>query len=592
MDIHKEAIFSSGAIRTKNTDKSTRLTELNELAEQLAVREPDECLGHTDEIIRRGVEDYSWNEVARAYNAKGTAYWFKSDYRSCIDSHEQALKIWESLADVDGIGTSLIGIGNAYLRKGDFHEALRHLQNALKLFQDSGHEDGIASIYNNIGVIYKNWGDYEKAAIHYHKSLDIKEKSGATKGSLANSYNNIGILYYFQENYPKALKYVQTAERINKEDDNLNLLADNYSNIGLIHSKEGRYKEALKYLFESLEIKRQLGDKTGMTVAYREIGEVNKQLGNYEVALNNYEKALTIGEEVDSSNSIGFFCNRIGEILLLTNKLDEAIIYLDRGLALNLETGNKEFTRKSYLFLSKTHAAKNNHEKAYSYLTEYIRVKDELFSEERTKTIGEIQAKYEAEKKDLKIEKLNMEQQHLIDINNELELFAGKAAHDLKEPLRMMSSYSGLLKMRYKNVLDEDAEDYLNIIQSASTRMTGLLAGLLEYARSGASNVKKEDVDLNDILAHVEHNLQLTCKETGAKIVYADIADNGIGIPTDQQDQVFEIFRRLNSRKHYSGSGIGLATCKKIIEGLKGNIWLESTHKIGTTFYFTIPFVI
>ncbi len=627
----------------KNISASGHLEELlkiNELAEELSVKEPDEALKHTDEVIRIGVEQYQWREVAKAYNTRGTAYWHKSNYHGSIESHQQALEIWQSLSDNQGIGKSLIGIGNANLRKGDFHEALKHLQNALKCFEEVNDTEGIASIYNNIGVIYKNWGDYEKAATFYHKALEIKEKNDAPKGSIANSYNNIGILYFFQENYPKALEYIQIAEKNNRECGNIHALADNYSNIALIHNKEGRNDEALKYLNESLEMKRELGDKRGMTVAYREIGEVNKQQGKYDEALKNYLEALAIHEEIDSRNGIGFFCNRVGEAFMLIGNYDEAISYLTRSLKINLEIGSKAFAKESYQYLSKTYALKSNYEKAYYYLSEFINVKDELFSEERTKTINEIQTKYEAEKKDLEIEKLNMEQQHLIDINNELELFAGKAAHDLKEPLRMMSSYSGLINMRYAQNMDEDGREYVEIIQSAAKRMSTLLNGLLEYARSGAANVRKEDIDLNDILSHVEHNLQLTVEETGAQILYDElpvvhaapssmlqlfqniianaikfrkkdvqptvtitckkqdrdylfsIADNGIGIPDDQKDQVFEIFRRLNSRKHYSGSGIGLATCKKIIEGLGGTIWLESTHEVGTTFYFTIPFIV
>ncbi len=639
MNVSEKTI--SGIKKGLSNDKfSQELSKLNELAEELSVKEPDEALKCTDEIIRKGVEQYQWREVAQAYNTRGTAYWYKSNYGGSIESHEQALQIWQSLSDGQGIGKSLIGIGNANLRRGDFQEALTHLQHALQHFEDAENAEGIASIYNNIGVIYKNWGDYEKAAIFYHKALEIKEKNKAPKGSIANSYNNIGILYFFQENYPKALEYIQIAETTNRECGNINALADNYNNIALIHNREGRNDEALKYLNESLEIKRELGDKTGMTVSYREIGEVHKQQGKYDKALENYLEALTIREEIDSRNGIGFFCNRVGETLMLIGKFDEAITYLERGLKINLEIGSKAFTKESHQFLSKTYALKGNYEKGYYYLSEYINVKDEIFSEERTKTINEIQTKYEAEKKDLEIEKLNMQQQHLIDINNELELFAGKAAHDLKEPLRMMSSYSGLLNMRYADNLDQDGREYVDIIQNAAKRMSKLLTGLLEYARSGAANARKEDIDLNDILSHVEHNLQLTMQETDAQILYEElptvhaapssmlqlfqniianaikfrqkdmtptvtinhqkrksdylfsIADNGIGIPDDQQDQVFEIFRRLNSRKQFSGSGIGLATCKKIIEGLGGKIWLESTHGVGTTFHFTIPYII
>lgn len=640
MNVSGKTILLSADKNLSGTEHLEELLKLNELAEELSVKEPDEALKHTDEVIRKGAAHYHWAEVAKAYNTRGAAYWHKSNYAGSIESHEQALEIWRSLSDKKGIGKSLIGIGNANVRKGDSHEALKHLQNALRSFEEADYAEGTASIYNNIGIIYKNWGDYEKAAMYYHKALEIKEKSEASKGSIANSYNNIGILYFFQENYPKALEYIQIAEKINRECSNIPALADNYNNIALIHNKKGRNDEALNYLNESLKMKRELGDKTGMTVSYREIGEVHKQQGRYDEALKNYLEALKIREEIDSRNGIGFFCNRVGETLMLIGKYDEAISYLMRGLKISLEVGAKAFVKESYQYLSKTYALKNNYEKAYDYLSEFINLKDELFSEERTKTISEIQTKYEAEKKDLAIEKLNMEQQHLIDINNELELFAGKAAHDLKEPLRMMSSYSGLISMRYAENLDEDGREYVDIIQSAAKRMSKLLNGLLEYARSGAANARKEDIDLNDILSHVEHNLQLTVKETDAQILYDElpevhaapssmlqlfqniianaikfrkkdtspivkitqkkresdylfsIADNGIGIPDDQKEQVFEIFRRLNSRKQFSGSGIGLATCKKIIEGLGGKIWLDSTHGVGTTFYFTIPFTV
>jgi len=640
MNVIGKNILLSANKGTSDKGHLEELLKLNELAEILSIKEPDEALKHTDEVIRKGVEHYQWREVAKAYNTRGTAYWYKSNYAGSIASQEQALEIWKSLSDGKGIGKSLIGLGNASLRRGDFHIALTHLQHALQYFEDADDAEGIASIYNNIGVIYKNWGDYEKATIFYHRALEIKEKNKTAKGSIANSYNNIGILYFFQENYSKALEYIQVAEKINRDCGNVNALAGNYTNIALIHNREGHHDTALEYLAESLKIKEELGDKLEITVAYREIGEVHKQQGKYDEALNSYLKGLAIREEIDSRHGIGFFCNRVGETFMLIGKFDEAITYLERGLKINLEIGSKEFIKESHQFLSKTHALKGDYKKAYDYLSEFISVKGELFNEERTKAINEVQAKYEAEKKDLEIEKLNMEQQHLSDINDELELFAGKAAHDLKEPLRMMSSYSGLLNMRYAENLDEDGREYVDIIQSAAKRMSKLLNGLLDYARSGAANVRKEDIDLNDILAHIEHNLQLTVKETGAQIVYNElptvyaapsamlqlfqniiangikfqkkdtlpivkitcqkqkstylfsIADNGIGIPDDQQEQVFEIFRRLNSRKHYSGCGIGLATCKKIIEGLGGKIWLESTHEIGTTFYFTIPFAV
>ncbi len=610
---------------------------LNELAEELIGKEPDESIRYANRVIDIGTQQRLRKEVARAYNTKGTAYWHKNEYREAIDAHENALNIWELVHDKKGVIKSLTGIGNTHIRKGNFREALDYFQRALKEFGGVDYPEGIAGLYNNIGIIYKNWGDYEKAVLYYQRSLDIKEEKGLT-GGIAYSYNNLGILHFLQDNFEKALEYYQKAEQLYIEDDNKNLLADTYNNIGIIYSKKGQYEDALKYLMQSLKIKEELGDRSGMTVSYREIGEINKQQGYYDISFENYFKALAIHEEINSRSGVGFFCNRIGEILLLTDRSVEAEKYLIRALAINLETGSKSYYKDSYLFLSKALAAQGKHEKAYHYQSLFIDVKDELFNEERTKTISEIQTKYEAQKKDLEIEKLNLQQEYLISINRELELFAGKAAHDLKEPLRMINSYSGLLSNRHRELLDEDGKEYLDIVLNASHRMGSLLSGLLEYARSGADNVKKEKIDLNEILTHVTYNLKLVIEETGT-IIKNDplptieaapsnmmqlfqnlisnaikfqkkdekpivkihcqkksdhyqiaVEDNGIGIPDEHQANVFEIFRRLNSRRHYEGSGIGLATCKKIIEGLKGNIWVESTHKVGTTFYFTIPF--
>ncbi len=609
---------------------------MNELAEELMGKDPDEALRYAEEVIKQGNKYLLRRQAARAYNTKGTILWHKNEYEQSIAAHKDAMNIWEQIKDKKGICKSYTGIGNTHIRRGNFEKSLDFFQKALRVLGPIDYPEGKAGLYNNIGIIYKNWGDYEKAIIYYQLSLDIKEKNGFT-GSLANSYNNVGILYFLQENYSKALEYYRKAEHLCLEENNKNLLADTYGNIGMIYGKKGEYNEALEYFNRSLNIKKELGDKVGMTFSYSEIGEINKQQGNYDISFENYFKALAIHEEINSKSGVGFLCNRIGDILTLTDKPIEAEEYLLKALKINLEIGSKEYYKTSYLLLSRALAMQERFEKAYHYQLLYVSVKDELFNEERTKTINEIQTKYEAEKKDLEIEKLNMQQEHLININRELELFAGKAAHDLKEPLRMINSYSGLLSNRHRNILDADGKEYLDIVLNASHRMGALLNGLLEYARSGADNVKKENIDLNEVVDNVLYNLKLFVSETGTRlekdllpnikaapsnmlqlfqnlisnaikfrktdeipivrISYEKIndhhqiaiADNGIGIPDEYKSQVFEIFRRLNSRRHYEGSGIGLATCKKIIEGLKGNIWVESTCGEGTTFYFTIP---
>jgi signal transduction histidine kinase len=242
-------------------------------------------------------------------------------------------------------------------------------------------------------------------------------------------------------------------------------------------------------------------------------------------------------------------------------------------------------------------------------------------------------------------EQINIKNYELQNIENrlneslhELENFAYAASHDLKEPLRMIGMYTQLLKKRIGGQLEGSNAEFMGYVTDGVSRMQVLLDDLLKYSRLGKEEQDVRNVDLNNTLFVVIHNLTAAMKETDAAIVVTSlptvwassvemtqlfqnlisnavkfrrketppmieirvtelsptklrfmIADNGIGIPKQHQDRVFNIFERLNSRTDYEGSGIGLATCKKIVQNAGGEIWLESTENVGTTFFFTLP---
>jgi signal transduction histidine kinase len=224
--------------------------------------------------------------------------------------------------------------------------------------------------------------------------------------------------------------------------------------------------------------------------------------------------------------------------------------------------------------------------------------------------------------------------EELMRSNKELEQFAYVASHDLQEPLRTVSSYVQLLETRYKDKLDQDANDYINFAVDGSNRMRQLINSLLEYSR--VSRVKPfEMINTNEVVSDVLLDLTDQVNEKGAVLkydnlpeVYGDeiligqlfqnlisnalkftgkvrpeiiisgekrngnclfsVKDNGIGIQKEYWDKIFVIFQRLNSREMYPGTGIGLSVCKKIVERHGGKIWVESEPDKGTTFYFTL----
>ncbi len=227
-------------------------------------------------------------------------------------------------------------------------------------------------------------------------------------------------------------------------------------------------------------------------------------------------------------------------------------------------------------------------------------------------------------------------EEELIRSNQDLQQFAYVASHDLQEPLRNVASCLQMLQKKYSNELDAQADQYIEYAVEGSVRMKDLILDLLAYSHIGTRAKPYEPTDCEQILAEAVKNLRSAVTETRAVITHdplptlpADgtqllqvfqnlvgnaikfrrdqppqihvaavknknewvfsIKDNGIGIESQYMDKIFVIFQRLNKRREYEGTGMGLAIVKKVVERHDGRVWVESEPGEGTTFYFSIP---
>lgn len=236
----------------------------------------------------------------------------------------------------------------------------------------------------------------------------------------------------------------------------------------------------------------------------------------------------------------------------------------------------------------------------------------------------------------LKREKtLAKQNQILKSQNKELEQFTYITSHDLQEPLRTLVSFTELLEKEFAGKLEGNGDIYIDFISQSSRRMQELVKGLLDYSRIGREKQLVE-VDCNQIVKDVLSDMAITLAESKAKISVGNlpklkgystelrqlfqnlisnavkfrkkdvipevkiavqeekenwlfsIQDNSIGIDEKDMHKLFVIFKRLNNRDEYEGTGIGLAHCKKIVELHGGTIWAESKLGEGSTFKFTI----
>jgi signal transduction histidine kinase len=233
-------------------------------------------------------------------------------------------------------------------------------------------------------------------------------------------------------------------------------------------------------------------------------------------------------------------------------------------------------------------------------------------------------------------EELARKVEELARSNQDLEQFAYVASHDLQEPLRMVANYTQLLAERYRGRLDEQADKYIRYAVDGAVRMQALIQDLLKFSRVGKKEIDLRPTDLRAVVEQAQKNLEAAVQEShaaihwnGLPVVMGDasqlalvfqnliangikfhgeekpeiqidaekknqewlltVSDNGIGIPQENWQDVFVIFRRLHTRTEYDGNGIGLSICKKIIERHGGKIWIEAQAKPGCCFKFTLP---
>ena len=221
--------------------------------------------------------------------------------------------------------------------------------------------------------------------------------------------------------------------------------------------------------------------------------------------------------------------------------------------------------------------------------------------------------------------------------NADLEEFTYSVSHDLKEPLRGIQAFSAFLAEDYKDDLDEEGQRYIQVLGDSAVRMKHLIDDLLELSRVGRTKEAPVPTDVGPLLEDLRRDLEftlkeknvdlriqpdlptITCEKVRIRMVFQNlisnaikfndkaqpvveigcsqdddattffVRDDGMGIDEQHYDRIFSIFQRLNRREDYDGTGIGLALCKRAVEGFGGRMWIESKSGEGSTFFFSIP---
>ncbi len=524
--------------------------------------------------------------------------------------------------------------GGILIQKGLFPHALSLFEEALPMAIRIKDDASISRIYNNIGLIYKSQEKYSEALEVFSKSLKFSESK-----QNPYIYSNIGAILYIREEWEKAIQYFTNALYLAEKHEDVHILCVCCINIGEFHKQKGNYPKAIKYLERGLAIAKKHDKFTLHKGMFLQI------IGATFGLMKSYEEALAyINRANDIYRIHGFYLNLTKSLIELSQLHFEkddyplAITALNESILICKEQDyTSEYINALKILISCANAVGNIKE-ANRLLEELVQVQHDHFHKEKELKIQEVLTTMDNEVDVLIQKNQKIEQQNtmLEASNKELQQYAYIIAHDLKEPLRNINSFTSLLAKYNQSLFSDNSQEFMKIIEQNTTMMSKKLDDLLGYVAIKLDPDQLELVDVENLMYKVLNVLQRELQDSKIilqvinldnlfvvhaqmrmifyhliknAIQYLDptkgfhtinisstdqddmieycIEDNGIGIKASYHKKIFMIFKQVE-RYGNGGTGIGLAICEKIVRLYGGQIRVESELGIGTKVYFTM----
>jgi signal transduction histidine kinase/Tfp pilus assembly protein PilF len=635
------------------------------------------------------IEETGDNEkIAGCLYGIGYTHQRRNNYQEALVSFNKILELKDDEINNSKKPKAYSQISTIYQALGDYQRAFENQMKALLIYEKNEDLLGIANSNYNLGTIFYYQSQYEKSLEFYLKAKSIVDDLQNEKFNYSCSAA-LGSVHEKLKNNEESLKYNMLSLKLAEKQEYKTGIAYSKGNIAMNYLTQGDFSKAEKYLKESIVLKHELGDRYGTIGNGIDLSQLYIRWEKPKMAIPILEKALDLAINVESKNRQSDIYKSLSSVY---DQLDQPVkshFYMKEYVALKDSLLNEKTleemgqSQKRYEVQTKEHEIellkKENQilgkDKEIQQLQIYIafiviiaflfagwwirnrmklQQKTNQLLEEKNEEIKvqnlELQSAQEQlinantllEENNLllgeKNEEIKVTNKQLEHSNEDLQQFAYVASHDLKEPLRMINSYTKLIEKRYNHLLDDTGKEFMYFVINGVKRMETLLDDLLDFSKAGTQEAPKEAISIGSVMVLVEANLRHRFELLNAKMIVKNenfpsvrvhrtqllqllqnlvsngvkfkgdqdpvvivssekkengyvisVKDNGIGISDENKKKVFEMFKRLHTRDEYEGTGIGLATCKRIVSSWGGDIWVESEVGQGSTFFFSIP---
>lgn len=624
-----------------------KVVALHDLASATLLIDNKLSLATAEEALELSLNQKDNTLIANSYETLKHTYLYDNDFDNAVRYIDSAIHYYQLLDDQRNVARMLVSLNDAYNYQGKHDKAYECIVEAINIFQQI--EDYSSANYSKIllATTLDRVQEYEQSKGIYQAFFDTLAAQNYSPAYM-NDYSYVLICYGIhlqgREKYDAAIAKFREILQMGIKQDDTHMQMMGIINMGWAYAENNQLDSAKHYSSLGLDAMSTYGDDYGQQVCHKALGFSYLKEGKLRLAEQHLLASDSLAKVIDLWSEREESTKFLSKLYQLKELPEKAYYYTRQNKIVRDSVFN--MTKSNQLALLQTQFGIAERERVNELLENKLANRAQLSS---YLTIGVVLAILAAilgislaQQRQRNNEKLEVtvteRTQDLQLANQELKEFAYITSHDMRAPIRSIHSFSQLAERRLFDERFEDVKDYLDIIGKSSMQLNSLVTDVYNFVKIDDFSLNKTRFNFHHLLNEVTTDLvlqikekevivdfgptldltinysllkivlknlvengikyneskpvkiQLQCIETVAQYQFM-VADNGIGIDKQYKDYIFKMFKRLHHHDKYTGSGLGLSICKKIVEQLGGSIRLGDIglDDRGTSFIITIP---